>query len=295
VVSSSSHEKNTTKMKLLDAPLALWIVFLLSISMDCAFSSSPSYHHLVGIYGIHEGNIEYVYQVPNGGKPKGIIFFAHGCKHSARDWWPASNSCPKCKALPVELSLVDEAISRNYAAIALSSENQEHHCWTEDDVPRFSSLMTYFYRHILKDTTFTKPLHMLGASSGGSFVGLFASSSVPKLPIVSVCSEIMALRLYVQRLKIPVLFVAMERDEATMYRVEKTIAKYSNTKLIKATSQPLSKDYLYEHGMGLVTQSDSERLFSILVKNSFLSHSNHLIDDPRRSNWRKVCALMLFS
>jgi hypothetical protein len=59
---------------------------------------------------------EAVYQLPatTSGKPKGLVFLAHGCGHSAADWWPVSSTCPSCVGLPMDSALVKEGLGTRY-------------------------------------------------------------------------------------------------------------------------------------------------------------------------------------
>ena len=74
-------------------------------------------------YEIIDGT-EVVWQKPMGGQPSNVIFLAHGCQHSAIDWWPKSDSCQACIGLPEEVRIVRAALKRNYLVVAMSSEDR---------------------------------------------------------------------------------------------------------------------------------------------------------------------------
>jgi hypothetical protein len=98
-------------------------------------SQIPYHRRLnVGTYAtLSTEGTEFVYQVPNSNNITGFIIFAHGCGHSALDWWPTTSSCTRCRPLPAELMLVDKAIQANLVAIAVSSPNRKHKCWHMSD------------------------------------------------------------------------------------------------------------------------------------------------------------------
>ena len=52
-------------------------------------------------------------QVPED--PVGAVFLAHGCVHSAYNYWPQSEACPECRGLPEELSHTLQALKLGYA------------------------------------------------------------------------------------------------------------------------------------------------------------------------------------
>ena len=44
-------------------------------------------------------NVETVYEKP-ASPARGIVVLAHGCQHSATDFWPHSTACAECIGLP---------------------------------------------------------------------------------------------------------------------------------------------------------------------------------------------------
>ncbi|KAG2425049.1 hypothetical protein HYH02_015098 [Chlamydomonas schloesseri] len=61
---------------------------------------------------------------------RGVVFIAHGCGHSAIDWWPQSESCPKCIGLPEEMNVTLHLLTRGYVAVAVSSADRTRsRCW----------------------------------------------------------------------------------------------------------------------------------------------------------------------
>ncbi|PNW84355.1 hypothetical protein CHLRE_04g231810v5 [Chlamydomonas reinhardtii] len=76
---------------------------------------------------------EVVWQVPAADtRLRGVMFIAHGCGHGATDWWPQSESCPKCIGLPEEMNVTLHLLLRGYAAVAVSSADRTRsRCWQD--------------------------------------------------------------------------------------------------------------------------------------------------------------------
>jgi hypothetical protein len=265
--------------------------------------------NLVGTYQLFENDIEMVYQVPAETKLlRGVVFLAHGCSHSATDWWPKGASCDKCIGLPVEITIVNEAISRSFAAIAISSYNRHHKCWGEEDVHRVGHALQYFYKEILHDGAPSKtPLYLLGASSGGHFVGLLAQQNFFSLPnssgihatglllpdtLTAICVQISPIRFLSREVDdLSVAFVPMKKDAPVLNRVEQIAAKLNrnNTKIFIAKEKPLTKTFLYDHSSGTIKSSESDLIYSIFREHSLLDRKTGLLlADPRGSPWRQV-------
>ncbi|CAI5497367.1 unnamed protein product [Closterium sp. Naga37s-1] len=54
------------------------------------------------------------------GAGTGVVFFAHGCTHRATHFWPPHRACPSCLGLPEDMALVQHALKRRLAVIAVS-------------------------------------------------------------------------------------------------------------------------------------------------------------------------------
>jgi hypothetical protein len=135
---------------------------------------------LQGTYVIKDdevGPVEYVYQYPplsNLDASIGVLFVAHGCSHAATDFWPNFQySCPKCNGLPVEKSIVLEALTRDYIVVAATASDLDTRCWSNEvDIPRVIRVIEAVREKIHLPANV--PNFLIGASSGGSFVGSLA-------------------------------------------------------------------------------------------------------------------------
>ena len=149
---------------------------------------------------------------------------------------------------------------------------------------------------LLKDTVI--PIHLLGASSGGSYVGIMAMN-MPRFgfKISSICVQIMALRVDSQNSKLlsnipPTVFVHMNRDQHIAMMIHDNIVRLQHenvqTQEYQCKSKRITKTFFSEHGKVLSVE-DSSLLFSSLLENGYLDKNTYeLIDDPRLSNWRDV-------
>lgn len=234
-------------------------------------------------------NLEFVFQIPTG-KVAGVLFLAHGCQHSGTDWWPQSTACPDCIGLPVERTIVREALRHDFLPIALSSVNRMHKCWTAKDLPIASRLIAHIYSHYL-NSDYTIPLFLLGASSGGSFVGQLAQAKITKPKVSAICVQIMSLNNYSSLP--PSIFVLMSRDGATLRHVEKYAIHLKDYSILKASEKPITSTYFFDHGEAL-SKNDSATVQAALKSAGFINAKDFLISDPRISEWREV-AILIFS
>merc|ERR550514_2509391 len=87
--------------------------------------------------------IEVIWETPDAA-PKGIFFAAHGCQHSASDfWWSSDETCSGCLGLPEELRIVKAALSRGLIFVAVSSADRASKCWSGADDARVRAALTH--------------------------------------------------------------------------------------------------------------------------------------------------------
>ncbi len=252
---------------------------------------------LNGTYEVIPKNyIEVVYQLPPQQPIKGIVLLAHGCSHSATDWWPKSSSCESCIGLPIERTIVEEALRNGYIAVAQSSHNRKRKCWDSADSPRVVvALQHLIAKFNLPSNIF---VHLLGASSGGGFVGKLALQTLREgiipLKIASAVVQVMSLRIEPHKnsnQKIPgILFVHMERDTYTSEAISEIMSSkpIPTLKEIVASPLPLVDTYFYDHGKHL-NKEDSTKLVRAFIDEGFVDrNTKHLKEDPRGSDWRRV-------
>ena len=244
---------------------------------------------------------------------EGVLFVAHGCSHSATDWWAASASCPQCIGLPVEVNIVNTAVQRyNLAVIAISSYDREgSRCWSGVDTTRVVSMIAHFYRQILgvnpskgrraEDkgiVTLPPPLYLLGASSGGAFVGHLAQDPALAPPATAVTVQISSV--FVQTASSsavtmpPTTFVLMNKDEYTLAQVTRVIKGLSadqrpNFNIIRTQEKPILDNFFHDHSNKVISKQDSAKIRQALLEGGYIDASSSLLlQDPRSTDWRKV-------
>jgi hypothetical protein len=256
-----------------------------------AFKSS-----LDGIHQLHDG-IEFVYQLPQNIetlKLRGVVMLAHGCSHQSTDWWPKGKSCPNCIGLPVETSIVKDGLERNFAMIAITSDNRLHKCWTDPDISRVTKVIDFFYINILKDYAKSLPLHLLGGSSGGGFVGYLAQSTMLSPIPQSICVQISPLKVLSNYFKTPVLFVLMPKDDSTLRRVERTSSKLKSfNKILRAEDKAITPTFFFDHSHGEISKGDSAKVYQSFLESQYINAGSlKLLDDPRTTDWRTVSRMV---
>jgi hypothetical protein len=247
---------------------------------------AQSLNELNGIYGVYN-DVEFIYQYPKSNHIKGVVFLAHGCIHTVADWWPRRTGCPSCNGLPMEMSIVNEALNRGY--IPLAVENIRHACWFENDLSRSIDLIHHFYKNILKEKV---PLYLLGASSGGNFIGMLAQRSDLKPAVSAMCVQISTIRIQSKTLKIPTLFIPMERDQDRYETIERIARTVETAKVLATKPRKITDTYFSDYSFGMISATESEKIYSILEENKFIDkETGFLRSDPKASNWRLVISL----
>ncbi|CAI7881777.1 unnamed protein product [Closterium sp. NIES-54] len=250
---------------------------------------------LVPVYETMHGR-EVVWQVPRGDLPlAGVVFFAHGCTHRATHFWPPHRACPSCLGLPEDMALVQHALKRRLAVIAVSSLST---CWDTsfpperslDIPPVVQVLTTWRQQHHLR----TLPLFALGASSGGYFISLLAHSiDLQALAIIisSGVKKAFDSPLPSGRQFPPTLFVHMPKDEQRAEAVERAVeilrSKGSEAGQIPCLEKRLGPSFLSDRIPNL-TLAASERIFQALKQGGVVGEDGRMVRDGRRSGWIAV-------
>eukprot|EP00931_Biecheleriopsis_adriatica_P028179 TRINITY_DN16847_c0_g1_i1.p1 TRINITY_DN16847_c0_g1~~TRINITY_DN16847_c0_g1_i1.p1 ORF type:complete len:172 (+),score=32.07 TRINITY_DN16847_c0_g1_i1:44-517(+) len=151
-----------------------WTRVLLSFACRAVLSTG----HSGARYARVGFDIETVWVLPEG-KPVGIFFIAHGCKHQATDIVReselqdcSSSNFGSCLGLPEELKLRDAALIRGYVVMAVSGTGY-HRCWDmQNDLGRVLQAVQHVRQ--AEGLEETAPVLATGASSGGAFMGRLA-------------------------------------------------------------------------------------------------------------------------
>ena len=289
--------------------MLVWLYFAVFLVTSFGIELKGIYESL-SLGGQGSAPSEIVYQLPLDRPPTAILFLAHGCSHSATDWWPAGGGCGTCIGLPVEREVVSRALQRGYAVIALSSSERTRKCWNGKSDVEFAALAIKHLVVVIRDThgrehqkPFTNsashlPLYLLGASSGGAFVGVLGTALRPfGLQVSGVCVQIMALQGHEGgRADLPpTLFVHMaDRDRYTAEAIGHFISKHIGEggklrlKELRVKPKAITPGFFFDHSQAL-TLADSQALQRSLLEAKYLDAVTlQLVEDPRGSSWREV-------
>lgn len=147
----------------------------------------------------------------------------------------------------------------------------------------------------------TPPLFLLGASSGGSFVGTYgAESKALGTPASAICVQISGVRQTNHGHLPPTLFVHMAQDSHTSRVVARTVEQLTKKTGSGSAAQqhaclpkPLVPSFFADHGAALAAH-DSATLVAALKEAGFVDGtSGRLKYDPRSSDWRPVATKAL--
>jgi zinc transporter 2 len=243
--------------------------------------------------------IEFVWEAPPAGTPiKAALFLAHGCGHSALDFWPKTEACPKCVGLPEERRIVKLALEAGYLVFAVSSHPANRgKCWDIDrDARRIAKAWKYL-QQTLAGVDRSLPLLALGASSGGALVARLPF----KMPdIAAVCVQIAAVDLSFELIGHPYPaseWVYMSRDQAMLPQIQATVDALRRDGLavrpIEMKPLRITKTFFSDR-IPEVSKSLSSKIFDAFKKNKVIDNGGYIIMDPRLSNWRDALLPLSF-
>ena len=210
---------------------------ILQILIVCVCDSSKD--NILGKLITLDHNIEIVYQVPSEKAIHGVLVLFHGCSHSATDFFQSSAECKKCRGLPVEIAVVKAAANEGFFVVSISSSNRDHKCWLpREDIIPVTKGIKHVYEEVLGAKTkipimtssqpsFSKaslssknidysskhmdpPLFILGASSGGSFAGMYAQDAkLLNVFVSALCVQVCVSSLIILHISIPITLLPL--------------------------------------------------------------------------------------
>lgn len=232
---------------------------------------------------------EIVWQKPHNKDPTAAIFLAHGCAHSATDWWPKSSSCPNCIGLPVEMSIVEFFLSEDFLVVSTSSHDRISKCWREKDIQITANLLKSLYEKLgFQLNQF--PLYALGGSSGGYFVSLFATNSIQYDVIVNAIA-VQISSIHPSPVQPPTIFIHMERDYRLTSHIKMQV-KHLNRRGIASKHymckmKNITPDYFHTYGK-VLTELESIAFTKALHTAGMINSSGLLLVDPLMEDWIEV-------
>ena len=280
------------------------LLFLAAFVMVAtAYEKSPVVTETIGDDSNGE-DIQYLYKVPKlSSGPRALFLLFHGCAHDAFDWFEKEeNNCPKCRGLPIEVSIAHFAYEQNMAVLAISSNKG---CWQRNpDASRVYKVLKNFSE---KDGTDIGDLahkehvdvYAFGASSGGTFVSHVLPQIFEdhfghlKMRLKGAISQIAAPP-EVEKITLPMVFSHMPKDERIARAVRNTVDQMQKSSDVPVKESELHPMKLHETFFrdnappGYYETYESEKMFEALKTNGYLDDEGYLKEDPRRSDWRDV-------
>jgi len=232
--------------------------------------------------------VEVVSQSNNALEVKGWIAVFHGCAHGAKDWFD----------LPEERQIVKASLAAGLGVVAFSSQQRtEPRCWSSNWPPEDNidivAVMRALPLFLEREKGTHLPLFAIGASSGGTFVSLFARVVKVQLAVIQISpgsQKALDLesgsRMRLERIP-SLVFVYMTRDELSAIRIQQ-VAKYLKDNrvevdLFECAPHPLTSIQLSDR-IELLSEKLSQQLLERLKKAEYLTDDGSLREDPRQSD-----------
>ncbi|CAJ1971353.1 unnamed protein product [Sphenostylis stenocarpa] len=221
-----------------------------------------------------------IWQVPES--PKGVLFLAHGCNGRAINFWDKSPECPDCIGLPEERLLVLRGLAQGFAVITISSAQR---CWTfGKEVLVIKDIIEWW---IGKRKLEKLPLVALGASSGGYFVSVLATT-MNFSSIALMIAEGMFEQIDVKGDYPPTLFVHMPKDLYRQQKIDEYVEVLKDRGIdvgvVECEEFPLSPNTLADRIPGL-DLSLSRKLFEFFQEKGFIDKNGFMKKDGRKIKW----------
>ena len=255
-----------------------------------AIAKSPSHNGHRLQLGVKGGEIEFVYEAP-AGRPRGLVFLAHGCGRSALDWWPKGPDCEQCIGLPIEHNMVGSILSNGFAALAVSSHAQGNGgCWN----PKYDNARVA--RAIKKVRKLVGggqyiPFFAIGVSSGGYLVsGLPRVLNVSALCVISSRPDIGDVNRFGYP---PSQWIVFHKDVNMVHEVNMTVSmlKYYgfDSHILAVKPAKVTKSYFSEN-IENFPLALSTKIVEKLTTAKLIDEKGYLKQNPKLSYWRKVLA-----
>jgi len=234
--------------------------------------------------------VEYLWQssppIATASRKEAILFLAHGCGHSMRDWWPADNSaCKECIGLPEERAIVQIALELNFLVVAASSKGR---CWSNADGPRVARVLQEVNRSL------GLRIYAFGASSGGNFVStvlgnVLAQSDAKLSGYVSQIAATLPQNPAWNK-DTSVVFITMNRDlrteEKAVAALELLRSEGVPARHIRLPPLQIAPDFFAQR-IGVQYTERSKQMVGLMKEKGMLK-DGYLTEDPRSSEWRSL-------
>ena len=227
---------------------------------------------------------EVIWQIPSD--PKAVLFIAHGCDGSARNFWDKCSRCRNCVGLPEEKKIVLDALAQRFAVLVVTSTDA---CWSyAKDGSRVKEITSWWLK---KHNLVKSPLVGLGASSGGYFLSVLATEVRFKGIVLMIAAGLYDKMANIPYDYPPTLFVHMPKDVKRKRKIDRHIEmlrkKGIEAKEIKCMELALTPHWLADRVSGL-DQTTSLKLFELFCSKGFIDAKGYMKKDGRVTLWREA-------
>jgi pimeloyl-ACP methyl ester carboxylesterase len=220
---------------------------------------------------------------------KGVIFLFHGAGGSADLFFSKTEN----------YKFVNDAISRNYAVVAIDSYDRFNKQWDPTvsaadnvDMQRVSALRDNLVSQ--GKMSLSDNVYVLGISNGGVFASLFdqTNQAIINFPVVAAAMYISPGNPDILRItEVPTIFLLAENDEPSintgaLYAFDDLITRNVPTQYwVNPPSPVYAQRFWCINGLSRV---DSEAIYNALSSGGMLDTDDFLIDSPFNSGWQSL-------
>lgn len=231
---------------------------------------------------------QFTYELPKTKNIKGVVFNAHGCRHSGSDLWPPQHACPHCLGLPEEILWRRATVARGYAVLGISTPTNktrlllETRCWRRDAAARLAVDIRHAVSYLRLGHV---PFYVMGASSGASLV-MSLPQHMPE--IQGVYAQIKGIEpeqllLPAGRKYPPIAFVHMPvNDPGNAQLVVEGIASLTKAGTPAAQAfvhpRPLTVEFLTARADGHIDGPMAQKILEIIELQGYLHKSNRTLN-----------------
>ncbi len=220
---------------------------------------------------------------------KGVIFLFHGMGGSADLFFSKTEN----------YKFVNDAISRNYAVVAIDSYDRLNKQWDPTvsaadnvDMQRVAALRDNLVSQ--GKMSLNDKVYVLGISKGGVFASLFdqTNQAIINFPVVAAAMYISPGNPDILRLtEVPTIFLLAENDEpiintGALYAFDDLITRNVPTQYwVNPPSPVYAQRFWCINGL---SRMDSEAIYNALSSGGMLDADDFLIDSPFNSGWQSL-------
>ena len=212
-------------------------------------------------------------------KPKGILIFLHSCKRSGLEFF----------SLPEDRIVAQNALDKQLAVLAVTSQNRESGCWTQPDTDWVGGVVDQWAHHFNLQNI---PRMGMAVSSAASF--LFFVYQPMKLKSMAIYNSPQGFdRSELPGIAIPTAFITMPLDNYISAQMENNFNVMTQagvpSQLYKVTSHPFT-DKLCQARLPEMGAEVCQALFHLLHKEypHLLDADSFIKEDLKSGKWQEL-------